>query len=67
MYMLNVIPPQSSRNKFLLDEYTELPKCYARVLMAVARGLGLPARRLVGSHTDAAPKHSLCYFSSVFE
>ena len=31
--------------------------------MAVARGLGLPAGRL----TDAASKHSLCYFSSFSE
>ena len=35
--------------------------------MAVAHGLGLPTRRLAGRHTDAASKHSLCYFSSVSE
>ena len=38
---------------------------YARLQTAVARDLGLPAGRLAGRHTDAAPKHSLCYISSV--
>ena len=47
--------------------YTELPKYYTRLQTAVARGLGLPAGRLAGQHTDAPPKHSLCYFSSVSE
>ena len=28
---------------------------------AVARGLGLPAGRLAGNHTDAVPKHSLLF------
>ena len=46
---------------------TGLPKYYARIQTAVARGVGLPAGRLAGRHTDAAPKHSLCYFSSVSE
>ena len=35
---------------------TELPKYYARLQTAVARDLGLPAGRLPGPHTDAAPK-----------
>ena len=35
--------------------------------VAVARGLGWPAGRLAGRHSEAAPKHSLCYFSSVSE
>ena len=30
---------------------------------AATRGLGLPAGWLAWCHTDAAPKHSLCYFS----
>ena len=38
---------------------TELPKYYARLQMTVVRGLSLPAGRLAGRHTDAAPKHSL--------
>ena len=37
---------------------------YARLQTAVARGLGLPASHLLRQHTDAAPKHSLCYFNS---
>ena len=40
---------------------TELPKYYSRLQTAVARSLGLPACQLAGRHTDAAPKHSLCY------
>ena len=32
-----------------------------RNYMAVARGLGLPASRLAGRQTDAAPKHSLLF------
>ena len=47
--------------------YIELPKYYAPLQAAVARGLGLPASWLAERHTDAAPKHSLCYFSSVSE
>ena len=47
--------------------YTELPKYYARLYTGVVRCLGRPTRRLPGRHTDAAPKHSLCYFSSVSE
>ena len=43
---------------------TESSKYYARRQTAVARSLGLPAGRLTGHHTDAASKHSLCYFSS---
>ena len=31
--------------------------------MAVACGLRLPTRRLAGHQSDAASKHSLCYFS----
>ena len=46
---------------------TELPKYYARLHTAIAHGLGLPAGQLAGRHTDAAPKHSLSYFSSVSE
>ena len=46
---------------------TELPKYYTRLQTAVAHGLGWPACRLAGRHTDTAPKHSLCYFSSVSE
>ena len=45
------------------EHCTELPKYYVRLQMAAARSLGLPASRLAGHHTDAAPKHSLCYFS----
>ena len=45
--------------------YTELSKYYARLQTAVARGLGSSAGRQAGPHTDAAPKLSLCYFSSV--
>ena len=45
--------------------YRELPKYYARLQTAVARGLGCPAGRQAAPHTDAAPKHSLCYSSSV--
>ena len=41
--------------------YTELPKYYARIQTAVVRGFGLPAGRLAGRHTDAAPQRSLCY------
>ena len=44
---------------------TKLPKYYVRLQTAVAHSLGWPADRLVGCHTDAAPEHSLCYFSSV--
>ena len=43
--------------------HTWLPKYYARIQTAAALGLGLPACRLAERHTDAAPKHSLCYFS----
>ena len=46
---------------------TEIPKYYARLQTAVARGLSWPAGRLTGRHTDAASKHSLCYFSLVSE
>ena len=38
-----------------------------RILTTVTRGLGLPAHRLAGHHTDAASKHSLCYFRSFSE
>ena len=51
--------------KFHVD--TELPNYYARLQTAVARGIGLPAGRLPGPYTDAAPKRSLCNFSSVSE
>ena len=47
----------------LLNLSTESSKYYARIQTAVARGLGLPTRRLAGHHSDAASKHSLCYFS----
>ena len=43
--------------------HTGLPKYYALLQTVAARCLGLPACRLAGSHSDAAPKHSLCYFS----
>ena len=46
---------------------TESSKYYARIQTAVARGLGLPGGRLAGHHTDAASKHSLCYFRSFSE
>ena len=42
---------------------TESSKYYARIQTAVAHGLRLPTDRLAGRHTDAASKHSLCYFS----
>ena len=54
-------------NCFMYIKNTEIPKYYARLQTAVARGLGLPASRLAGHHTDASPKHSLCYFSSFFK
>ena len=41
--------------------YTELPKYYAQLQTALARGLDLPTGRLAGCHTDAAPKHSLLF------
>ena len=50
-----------SRSKTHVYYTTGLPKYYARLQTAVPRGLGLPARRLAGRHSDAAPKHSLCY------
>ena len=40
----------------------ESSKYYARIQTAVTRGLGLPAGRLAGHHSDTASKHSLCYF-----
>ena len=43
---------------------TESSKYYVRIQMAVAHGLGVPAARLAGHHSDAASKHSLCYFRS---
>ena len=46
---------------------TESSKYYAHIQTGVPRGLGLPAGRLAGHHTDAASKHSLCYFSSFFD
>ena len=46
---------------------TMLPKYYARLQTAVARGLGWPAGALARRLTDAAPKYALCYFSSVSE
>ena len=49
----------------LQKQNTELPKNDAQLQMAVTRGLGLSAGRLAGHHTDAAPKHLLCHFSSV--
>ena len=51
----------------LTHRYTELPKYYVRLQKVVARSLRWPAGLLAGHHTAAAPKHSLCYFSSVFE
>ena len=50
-----------------LTIHTEVPKYYTWIQLAVTRVLGLPAGRLAGCHTDAAPKHSLCYFCSVSE
>ena len=47
-----------------LCRYTESFKYYARIQTAVAGGLGMPAARLAGHHSDAASKHSLCYFRS---
>ena len=46
---------------FFFQLSTGLPKYYAWLQTAVARGLGFPASRLAGRHTDAAPKHSVCY------
>ena len=40
---------------------TELSKYCARLQTATARGLGWPAGRLAGRHTDAVLKHSFCY------
>ena len=54
---LNILP--LSLLLFILC--TELPKYYARLQTAVAHGLGLPAGRLAGRQTDAAPKHSLLF------
>ena len=42
---------------------TRSSKYYVRIQTAVARGLGLPTHGLAGRHTDAASKHSVCYFS----
>ena len=55
--------------RILTVEYsrTELSKYYARIQTAVDRGLGMPAARLAERHTDAASKHSLCYFSLISE
>ena len=47
------------------QHFTELPKYYARLQMPVARSLVWLACRQAGPRTDGAPKHSLCYFSSV--
>ena len=44
---------------------TESSKYYAWPQTAVARGLGWLASRLMGLPTAAAPKHMLCFFSSV--
>ena len=51
--------PSQPMNRFII---TESSKYYARMQTAVARGLGLPAAWLVGHYSDAASKHSLCYF-----
>ena len=40
---------------------TELPKYYVRPQTTVTRGLGWPASRLAGHHTDDAPKCSLLF------
>ena len=40
---------------------TESSTYYARLQTAVARGLDWPASGLMGRHTAAAPKHSLCF------
>ena len=47
----------------MFKHQAESPKYYARTQTAVARGLRLPTRRLAGHQSDAASKHSLCYFS----
>ena len=46
---------------------TESSKYYACIQTAVTHDLGLPAARLAGHHSDAASKHSLCYFRSFSE
>ena len=52
--MYNILYNKKNKN-------TELPKWYARLQTAAARGLGWPVGRLAGRHTDAAPKHSLLF------
>ena len=47
----------------MILQTTESSKYNACIQTAVARGLGMPTRRLAGHHSDAASKHSLCYFS----
>ena len=51
----------SHTRKLFISLCTKLPKCYARLQMAVAHGLRLPAGQLAWCHTDAAPKHSLLF------
>ena len=62
----------SSSNNWKWDSYLlnicftdiGLPKYYAQLQTAVTRGLGWPAGRLAGRHTDAAPKLSLLFHFS---
>ena len=63
VYYCFIIFKKKKKKKKGIYYNTDLPKYYAWLQMAVARGLCLLAGRLAGRHTDAAPKHSLCYFS----
>ena len=53
--------------QYVYTVYTESFKYYARIQTAVTHGLALPAARLAGHNSDAASKHSLCYFRSFSE
>ena len=54
-------------NMKIIPGSTESSKYYACIQTAVAHGLALPAAWLAGHHSDAASKHSLCYFRSFSE
>ena len=58
MYLISNIQSQNKQRASQILQWLQ---------MAVASSIGWPATRLVGRHSDAAPKHSLCYFSSVSE
>ena len=62
------IPTRETKSLGIMHQpTTESSNYYERIQTAVARGLGLPAGRLAGHHTDSASKHSFCYFRSFSE